>query len=187
MKIRFATLLLSALGWLLLAGPAEAAVHGEATLESSAPTAPAGGSITLSGSLFVPGEAHRLVLRGTLDDYELGEVTAASDSTFTREIRIPAGARPGQYRLVAIAPDGDEVATLDLPVLAAAGRPAAASGEPAAGGSDPGTPTAAAGPSPEARADEMPIERSRAGVEWGVIGLVIGLAGGLGLGLVRRG
>lgn len=157
------------------------AVHGEATLEASATSVAAGGSLTLRGALFVPGEAHRLVLRGTLDDHELGTVTAGADSTFTRELTIPAGVRPGNYRLVAVAPDGDEVATLDLPVLEA--RPAA---------SDPGeaTPaaegTAPAAPSSEARADELSIERSRAGVEWGVIGLLIGLAGGLGAGLLRR-
>ena len=37
-----------------------------------------------------------------------------------------------------------------------------------------------------ARADELPIERSRAGFEWGVIGLIIGLAAGLGIAMVRH-
>lgn len=171
-------------------GAAEAAVHGEATLEASVTSAPAGTTVTLTGALFSPGEAHRLVLRGTLDDYEIGTVTAGADSTFVEEISIPRGVRPGNYRLVAIAPDGDEVATLDLPVLAAretAGtsgdRAGAAEGGDGSVGhaeTDDGTPTR------EARADEIRIERSRAGVEWGVIGLVIGLAGGLGATLLRR-
>lgn len=163
---------------LLVVVPSDVAAHGDAILESSAASVPAGGSVTLSGSLFAPGEAHRLVLRGTLDEHELGEVTADSDSTFTRAFEIPADVRPGRYRVVAIAPDGDEVANLDLPVLAAE-RSASASDE---SGADEAAP-----PTPEARADELEIERSRAGIEWGAIGLVIGLAGGLGLGLIRRG
>lgn len=162
---------------LLLSAPSELAAHGEAALESSVASVPAGGSVTLSGSLFVPGESHRLVLRGTLEDHELGEVTAAGDSTFSRTFEIPVDVRPGQYRVVAIAPDGDEVANLDLPVLAAERTASASDGSGAAGD---------APPTPQARADEIEIERSRAGLEWGVIGVVIGLAGGLGLGLVRR-
>jgi hypothetical protein len=38
----------------------------------------------------------------------------------------------------------------------------------------------------EARADEMPIQRSRSGAEWGLIGLLVGFAGGAGLSLLRR-
>ncbi len=36
-----------------------------------------------------------------------------------------------------------------------------------------------------ARAEELPIQRSRRGAEWGVIGLLIGLAAGLGVSLIR--
>lgn len=176
---------LAALGTPPAPAPA-GAVHGDATLEASATSVAVGGTLTLQGALFVPGEAHRLVLRGTLDDHELGTVTADADSTFTRELTIPTDVRPGNYRLVAVAPDGDEVATLDLPVLEA--RPAeSAPGEatPAAEGSPPPASSSSASSS-EARADELSIERSRAGVEWGLIGLLIGLAGGLGAGLLRR-
>lgn len=170
---------LAALGTTSAPTPA-GAVHGEATLEASATSVAAGGTLTLRGGLFVPGEAHRLVLRGTLDDHELGTVTADADSTFTRELTIPADVRPGNYRLVAVAPDGDEVATLDLPVLEAR-RTQSGSGE-ATPAAEPTAPASSA----EARADELSIERSRAGVEWGLIGLLIGLAGGLGAGLLRR-
>lgn len=163
----------------LALGPAEAAAHGDATLEGPDGTVGAGQGITLSGAGFAPGESHRLVLRGTLDDYELGTATAGADSTFTVELAVPAGARPGQYRVVALAPDGDEVATLDLPVTAA--RETAEEADAGASGS-----TSSGRSGPEARADEIVIERSRAGIEWGVIGLVIGLAGGLGVGLFRR-
>lgn len=180
MKNAVATLTTLGLLAFFALAPPKLAAHGDATLESSAASVRVGEALALSGSLFVPGEAHRLVLRGTMSEYELGEVTAGSDSTFTRRLSIPADVRPGQYRLVAIAPDGDEVATLDLPVLAA--ERSSGSGAAAATGDETGSPAGT-----EARADEIEIQRSRAGLEWGVIGLVIGLAGGLGLGLIRRG
>ncbi|NIP60329.1 MAG: hypothetical protein GWN71_34290 [Gammaproteobacteria bacterium] len=167
----------------LALGAADLAAHGEATLESPSSSATAGSALTLNGKGFAPGQAHRIVLRGTLDEHDLAEVTAASDSTFTLEASIPADLRSGQYRLVAIAPDGDEVATLDMPVTAAA-RPEARD-EHAEGSGD--TPGGGSSAEPRARAEEIRIERSRAGLEWGAIGLVIGLAGGLGVGLIRKG
>ena len=158
-------------------GAGNLAAHGEATLKSPSETVPAGAMIVLNGASFAPGEEHLLLLRGALSEYELGRAIAGPDSTFTVEIMVPVDARPGQYRIVALAPDGDEVATLDMPVLAATGGAAAPSH--AAGGEGHGM-------APEARADEIVIQRNRAGIEWGIIGLVIGLAGGLGAGLWRR-
>lgn len=185
--VRAAAAAVATLG-LLAVGASEVAAHGEATLEASATSVRAGGTITLRGGLFVPGEAHRLVLRGTLADHELGTVTAGADSTFTEELDIPADVRPGNYRLVAVAPDGDEVATLDLPILAAQRTGASDEDGRVDDGADPDRAVeSGAAPSREARADELRIDRSRAGLEWGVIGLVIGLAGGLGVGLLRRG
>ena len=37
-----------------------------------------------------------------------------------------------------------------------------------------------------ARAEDLPIQRSRSEAECGVIGLVIGLTGGLGVSMIRR-
>lgn len=162
---------------LLTVGVSDAMAHGEATLKSSSDAVAAGGTITVDGADFEPGEEHRLILRGPLDDHELTTVTARADSTFHLEVTIPAGTRSGQYRLVALAPDGDAVASLDLAVTS------------------PETPAEAMAPAEdavpethgtEASPDEIRIERSRSGVEWGIIGLLIGLAGGLGLGLLRR-
>lgn len=164
------------------------AAHGEATLRSPSGSVPAGETILLNGSGFTPGQTHRLLLRGTLEERELQRVTAAADSTFSVEVRVPGGARPGQYRIVAVAPDGDEVATLNLAVLAAEGgssgvRPAE---EPSGEGALARTEGDGAASSPQARADGIRIQRSRAGIEWGLIGLLVGLAGGLGVGLLRR-
>lgn len=160
----------------LVLGPANAAAHGDATLEGPDGPVPAGQRMTLAGRGFVPDEIHRIVLRGTLDEVELTTVAAGADSTFTEEVTVPRDARPGQYRIVALAPDGDEVATLDVPVTASSDREP----EESVAGADSG------GQGSGARAGERVIRRNRAGVEWGVIGLVIGLAGGLGLGLLRR-
>lgn len=160
---------------------AEAAAHGEATLKSPVESVAAGASLTLDGDDFEPSEANRLILRGALQDYELGTASASADSTFTVQVVVPGDVRPGQYRVVAVAPDGDEVATLDMMVTAAspAGGEGREHAEPA--------PAGAAHASAEARADDIVVERNRSGVEWGVIGLFIGLAGGLGVGLLARG
>lgn len=179
MKTRATTILTVLLVAVL--GPAKLAAHGEATLESPSSSVAAGGSLTLNGAGFAPGQVHRLVLRGSLEEHELGGVTPEADSTFTAQLSIPADARPGQFRLVAVAPDGDEVATLEMPVRAAertSGASEGGHGEVASG-----SPASSA---PRARADEIRIERSRAGLEWGVIGLLIGLSGGLGAALLKR-
>jgi len=175
MKIRATTSVLGALA-LLAFGASDVAAHDEGTISSPSTSVVAGTSIALTGAGFVPGEAHRLVLRGALEEYELLHVTAGADSTFTLEMTIMADVRPGQYMIAAVAPDGAEVATLNMPVLAALSEAESTQAEGPSG----------SGGIPEARADERVIERSRAGFEWGVIGLLIGLAGGLGLGLMGR-
>ncbi len=158
-------------------GASDVSAHGEGTISSPSTSVVAGTSLTLSGAGFVPGEAHRLLLRGALEEYELSDVTASPDSTFAEDLMIMADVRPGQYRIVAVAPDGAEVATLDMPVLAALTE---------AGGTQVEATSDSARIS-EARAEEMVIERSRAGFEWAVIGLLIGLTGGLGIGVLGRG
>ncbi len=161
---------------LLLAGLTGAA-HPEAVLKSSQSSVEAGKKLALNGEEFSEGETYKLVLLGALNDYTLREVKAGADGTFSVELDVPADVRPGQYQLVAYAPDGDRVATLDLSVLAAA---PGTSDEVA----DEAREHAGAMPS-GARADEMPIERSMTGAGWGLIGLLIGLSGGLGVALLR--
>ena len=159
---------------LALTGVLIAAVHPEAVLKSSQSAVEAGQDLPLVGEEFGNGGTFSLVLLGALNEYALREVKASENGTFTIDLGIPANVRPGQYQLVAYAPDGDRVATLDVSVMAAS--PATAEqGHDDAGSSASG-----------ARADEMIIQRSTTGAGWGVIGLVIGLAGGLGLSLLRR-
>ena len=168
---------------LLVAGLASfaglgAVPHPEATLKSEVKSVRAGQTWPVRGEKFSAGQAVSLRLQGALDEYALRDVQAANDGTFALTLEIPREVRPGAYRLVAMADDGDAVARLDVTIEAAtpvemAEHEMATEGGAAHGGA-------------EARADELPIQRSRSGVEWGVIGLLIGLAGGFGLSLLRR-
>lgn len=155
------------------------AAHPEATLRSSRGEVPAGGSLPLSGEKFTGGESVRLVLRGALDEYDLRAVRPAEDGTFALDVEVPGTVRPGSYRLVAVAGDGDVVATLEVSVVQALAGEHASAIEETVDLSKQGT-----GPVAHATAEEMPIERSRAGLEWGLIGLLVGLAGAIGLSLV---
>lgn len=166
---------------LLLAAGGGLAAHEEAVLDSPVSSVPAGGTLLLSGSDFGAEEEYALRLLGTLEEHELGPVRSDDEGRFELEVAIPDAVRPGSYRLVAVAPDGDVAASLDLTVL-----PARRAAEGRAGG--PGAARDGGTPAPRAATDEeIRIERSRSGVEWGVIGLIVGLAGGLGLGILLRG
>ena len=154
--------------------------HEKAVLESSRSSVPAGAVLPLDGREFGAGESYVLRLVGALREYELGEVEADADGLFSIELTIPGSVTPGTYQVVAVAPDGDVAARLDLTVLEAeAAEPEGAEERPAGRAANEAAPRVA-------RADEMPIERSRSGLEWGVIGLLIGGAGGLGLGLIKK-
>jgi hypothetical protein len=154
--------------------------HEKAVLESSRSSVPAGAVLPLDGRDFGAGESYVLRLVGALREYELGEVEADAEGLFSIELAIPGSVRPGAYQVVAVAPDGDVAARLDLTVLEAeAAEPEEADERPAGEAAHEGAPRVA-------RADDMPIERSRSGLEWGIIGLLIGGAGGLGLGLLKR-
>ncbi len=154
--------------------------HEKAVLESSRSSVPAGAVLPLDGRDFGAGESYVLRLVGALREYGLGEAKADADGLFSIELAIPGSVRPGAYQVVAVAPDGDVAARLDLTVLEAeAAEPEGAEERPAGEAAHEAMPRVA-------RADEMPIERSRSGLEWGVIGLLIGGAGGLGLGLIKK-
>lgn len=163
---------------LAIAGPA--AAHEDAVLESYQSVVAAGGVLAVTGRDFTEGQSYALRLVGALDEYDLGDIRAAAGGRFSIELEIPATVKPGVYTVRAIAADGDDVASLDLTLTKGERRADSVAHQPM-------------GDSPErghsetmARSDDIVVERSRSGREWGVIGLIIGLAGGLGIGLVRR-
>jgi hypothetical protein len=151
--------------------------HEEAVLRSSQTSAAAGSSIELTGSDFAGSESYQLRLLGVLNEYDAGEVAADSTGVFSHQLAVPAEVVPGAYQVVAIASDGDVVARLDITVMAAARETSENMAADHAMGDQA---------EPAARHDDIQIERNRSGFEWGMIGLVIGLAGGIGLGMVRR-
>lgn len=165
----------------LAAATLSAAAHPEATLKSTRTSVAAGSTMPVEGLEFDAGATVQLVLRGALAEYELRSVTPGDEGTFQLDLEIPRETRPGEYRLVALASDGDVHAQLDVVVMAAAPQDMMEEGEHEMAG-DSGE---RGGMDGMARADEIPIERSRAGIEWGVIGLLIGIAGGAGAVILR--
>ncbi len=172
---RFAPTLSLAL--VLVATAAYGASHPEASLRSPRSSAAAGTAIPLVGEKFQEAQTVKLVLRGALAEYPLGEATADDGGRFTMQPAIPAGVRPGLYRIEAVADDGDAVAKVDLTVEAA---------EATDGHAVPGGGATHGSMEESASMDALPIQRSWSGAEWGVIGVLIGLAAGMGARLIRR-
>ena len=171
-------------GSLALVAVLMAAVHG-AVLKSTLESVEAGQVLPLVGADFHDGMTVSLVLVGVFDEHPLGEATANDEGRFSVELTIPADARPGEYQVVAYEPSGERATALDITVLAqsasAVAEPSHEEGEPSheeGAGHDEAEASAA-------RADDMIIERSMSGAGWGVVGLMIGLAGGLGMVLLR--
>ena len=156
-----------------------AAVHG-AALKSSLTGVEAGKVLPLEGTGFHAGQTVTLVLLGALTEYTLRDVTVDDEGVFAFDIEVPADVRPGQYQLLALSGVDKDVreAQMDLSVMAVAQVAVAAESHDEGAGH---TEAMAAG----ARAEEMTIERATTGVGWGVIGLLIGLAGGAGAMLLR--
>jgi hypothetical protein len=156
-----------------------ALAHEDAVLASNQSSVGAGTALTVRGSDFTAEESYKLRLLGALTEYDLVEVKADTAGAFALDVAIPLEARPGAYQVVAIAPDGDAVARLDVTVLEAAATPMESMQSPRAG-------EEMAHSEQMARAEEISIERNRSGIEWGFIGLIVGGAGGLGIGLLGR-
>ena len=151
-----------------------AAVHG-AVLKSSLSSVEAGRVLPLQGQEFHAG-TFSLVLVGVFGEYALGDVEIGESGTFSVELEISADLRPGQYQVVAFSAEGEREAALDMSVAVAT---AAVEADHAVAGEHEEAMDAGA------TAEEMVIERSMAGAGWGVIGLLVGLAGGLGAVLLR--
>ncbi len=151
-----------------LHAPSESAgaLH-EAVLTLGSSTAAAGGTLRVSGAEFHSLITYTLVLKGVLDEYEVGSTESDSEGRFTLELKIPGNVRPGAYRLVALEPDGEEAASRDLTV-----EPAPADVDVEAGEASPGEADAMPMP-PMPRADELVIERRWSGFEWCVIGAAL--------------
>ena len=106
------------------------AEHPEGVLKLNNRTLVAGRSVEIGGDQFGGSAVLALVLIGLGGDVRLGEVTADSSGAFTESFAIPADLTMGSYRLVAIATDGDEVASLSVELAVAPDEPDAVESEP---------------------------------------------------------
>lgn len=145
-------------------GAAAPPVHPEGVLRLSDRHLIQGSTVQIGGEKFSENGSLDLVLVGVAGRFTLGRVTADSVGGFESSLEIPADLEVGSYRLVAIASDGDEVASLNVDLL----------GQPEAELTD--------GSSAE------PLAVGRAGRPWvtggAVVGIVLALvAGGM---LLRR-
>ncbi len=154
--------------------PLQAHEEGVLTLPSARLTA--GGALPVKGSDFSRSTTYVLVLKGALREFELGRVTSDTAGGFEIELSLPGEARPGAYRLVAVAPDGDEASGVELEIEAA---PVKESPDREEG---PAESASYVAPS----AEPLDIQRDWSAAEWFVLGALFGGALAGGLALLRR-
>jgi hypothetical protein len=106
-------------GVVAVAGATLAAVHEEGVLKPATRSLTAGDSLDLKGEKFTKNSSLTLQLVGVGGELTLLEVRTDSTGAFSTRVFIPAEAAAGGYRLVAIAADDDEVASLDVTVAMA--------------------------------------------------------------------
>jgi hypothetical protein len=121
---RTSGLILAGVLVLLAGAPRRAAAHGEGVLRLASRQLSAGDSVRAVGEKFGGKTTLTLALVGVDGRVILGEVRSDSAGAFAQYVRIPSDARPGVYRFVVIAADGDEVATLDVAVSPMRSAPA---------------------------------------------------------------
>ena len=156
---------------------ADALRHPEGTLKLAERQLVAGSTVPIRGEQFADHGKLELLLVSVAGRFRLGDVTADSVGGFAKSFDIPADIELGTYRLVAIATDDDEVASLNVEVLAAVPNPDEEPGHAeGAGHSEDGEHVENAEPTDE------PLTLDRAGSPWvrggAVVGIIIALVGG---------
>ncbi len=156
---------------------ADAVRHPEGTLKLAERQLVAGSTVPIRGEQFAEHGKLELLLVGVAGRFRLGDVTADSVGGFAKSFDIPADIELGTYRLVAIATDEDEVASLIVELLAAVPNADEEQGHAeGAGHSEDGEHVENAEPTDE------PLTLDRAGSPWvrggAVVGIIIALVGG---------
>ena len=171
----------------LVTGVPSAFAHETGVITLSAKQLPAGSELIIRGAKLSKGGSVRLELRGALKTFSFGRVRTDTAGAFEQRVTIPADAKPGEYKVVAVAPDGDVTARADL-VVTAAPAVAAASGAPA-GTHDMagmhGMRGMEGGGAPRATAEPMEVPGSTAPGSWVVIIATIVASGAGGMALLR--
>ncbi len=156
---------------------ADALRHPEGTLKLAERQLVAGSTVPIGGEKFAEHGKLDLLLVGVAGRFRLGDVTADSVGGFAESFDIPADLELGAYRLVAIAADGDEVASLNVALLAAVPDADEEQGHAeGAGHSEDGEHAEGSEPNDE------PLALDRAGSPWvrggAIVGIILALVGG---------
>ena len=88
--------------------------HGTGAISLSSKQSSPGLTITIFGTEFVQNSSVRLELRSILEKVVFGRVQTSAKGTFQQIVTIPSNSKPGQYTIVAVAPDGDVAAQATL-------------------------------------------------------------------------
>ena len=104
---------------LLMLYPAQARAHETGVLKPATKQLAAGDSLAIAGEKFTKNSPLELFLVGINGRTRLGEIEVDSTGRFATRMLVPTGVASGGYRLVAVALDGDEVATVDVAVSVA--------------------------------------------------------------------
>ncbi|MEX2284124.1 MAG: hypothetical protein WEE89_16680 [Gemmatimonadota bacterium] len=171
-------------GWSLLLMaclPVTAVAHETGVIRLGAKTASAGGQLEIRGSKLTKGTEFRLELRGVMKTFTLLNVRTDTTGQFVVHLSLPADAAPGNYTVVAVAPDKDVVARADLAMTAAVPQPTS----PMPVGHEGMAPSASGTPHATDAMMDLPV--STGSVEWAAITAMTALSlfGGLWL-LLRR-
>lgn len=154
--------------------------HGTGAISLSSKQSSPGATITIFGIEFAPNSSVRLELRGVLERNVFGRVQTSAKGTFQQVVTIPATSKPGQYTIVAVAPDGDVVAQAMLMIAAA----------PAAGEAHPGMhdmPGMQGMGGPHASAEMMDVPIPITAWGWAVITAIVVVSAATGAWLLRAG
>ncbi|HEX9754496.1 MAG TPA: hypothetical protein VGA42_02255 [Gemmatimonadales bacterium] len=112
-------LTLTSVSLLALGSARPGLAHEKGVLSLPSRSLPVGATVSLRGAKFAADLRLALILTGMGGRTTLAEVRADSAGRFVHELSIPGDLVPGPYRLVAVAPDGDVVAGLDLELIPA--------------------------------------------------------------------
>lgn len=157
-----------------------ASAHGSGAISLSSKLSSPGTTITVWGAEFARNSSVRLELRGVLANYVFGRVQTGAKGTFQQIVTIPASSKPGQYSIVAVAPDGDAVAQATLMIT---DSPAAEATHP--GMHDMPGMQGMGGPHASAEMMNVPIPITAWG--WAVIVAIVVVSAVTGVWLLRGG
>lgn len=142
-----------------------------------------GGELVLRGEKFERTTDLKLELRGTLDNYPVGEVKTDTAGAFQTTLTLPPHVPTGAYTLVAIAPDGDITARVDMMIVPAEVAPRAGTGKP---GMKQMPGMGEEMPGEHATAEMMAVDQSQSPAERLIVAALVLLSFGGGATLLRK-